>query len=90
MTKQTKKSWKKTWDQAQDQVDAVREKGMKHLTIEQTIAINEASHALNSSVQTIRNLDDLMLSDIKLLDEACSSLYHQFNLEDKPYYGNGS
>jgi len=35
---------------------------------------------LNSALLSIRDLNDIMLSDVKALDEACCNLHHEFNL----------
>jgi hypothetical protein len=63
-----------------DKEIAVRRKGLQSLTLEQLQAIHATYEALNSTILSIRDLNDIMLSDIKALDEACCDLHHQFNL----------
>ena len=58
----------------------LRKKGLQALTLEQIQAVHDTYEALNSAVLTIRDLNDLMLSDIKALDDACHNLHHEFNL----------
>jgi hypothetical protein len=71
---------KPEWQIERDKEIAVRRKGLQSLTLEQLQAIHATYEALNSTILSIRDLNDIMLSDIKALDEACCDLHHQFNL----------
>ena len=71
---------KQEWEIQRDKEKAVRQKGLQALTLEQIQAVHETYEALNSAMLSIRDLNDLALSEIKALDEASWSLHHQFNL----------
>ena len=73
---------KPEWQIERDKEIAVRRKGLQSLTLEQLQAIHATYEALNSTILSIRDLNDIMLSDIKSLDEACCDLHLQFNLGD--------
>ena len=74
MTKKTE------WEIERDKEKAVRQKGLQALTLEQIQAVHITYDALNSALISIREDNDLLLSDIKSLDEASWGLHHQFNL----------
>ena len=74
---------KQDWEIERDKEKAVRQKGLQALTLEQIQAVHDTYEALNSTMISIRDLNDLMLSDIKALDEASWSLHHQFNLRSE-------
>jgi len=74
MTKKTE------WEIERDKEKAVRQKGLQALTLEQIQAVHDTYEALNSAMLSIRDLNDLALSEIKALDEACYKLHHEFNL----------
>ena len=71
---------KQEWEIKRDQEKDVRQKGIQALTLEQIQAVHLTFDALNSALISIRDVNDLMLSDIKALDEASWGLHHQFNL----------
>lgn len=71
---------KPEWQIERDKEKAVRQKGLQALTLEQIQVIHTTYEALNSALISIRDVNDLMLSDIKALDEACCDLHQQFNL----------
>ena len=71
---------KQDWEIERDKEKAVRQKGLQALTLEQIQVIHTTYEALNSALISIRDVNDLMLSDIKALDEASWGLHHQFNL----------
>jgi hypothetical protein len=61
MTKQTNHEWQIE----RDKEIAVRRKGLQSLTLEQLQAIHATYEALNSTILSIRDLNDIMLSDIQ-------------------------
>ena len=71
---------KQEWEIKRDQEKDVRQKGLQALTLEQIQAVHLTYDALNSALISIREDNDLLLSDIKSLDEASWGLHHQFNL----------
>ena len=71
---------KPEWEIERDKEKALRQKGLQALTLEQIQSVHATYEALNSTILSIRDLNDIMLSDIKALDEACCDLHHQFNL----------
>ena len=71
---------KQEWEIKRDKEKAVRQKGLQALTLEQIQAVHEAYEALNSALISIKEDNDILLSDIKSLDEASWGLHHQFNL----------
>jgi|TARA_R110002050_G_scaffold121936_2_gene240353 hypothetical protein len=73
---------KPEWQIERDKQRKLRRKGLQELTLEQLQAIHATYEALNSTILSIRDLNDIMLSDIKALDEACCDLHQQFNLGD--------
>ena len=73
---------KPEWQIERDKEKAVRQKGLQSLTLEQIQSVHATYEALNSTILCIRDLNDIMLSDIKALDEACCDLHQQFNLGD--------
>lgn len=71
---------KQDWEIERDKRRKIRMKAVRSMTPEQIQAVHDTYEALNSAVLTIRDLNDLMLSDIKALDDACHNLHHEFNL----------
>ena len=61
----------------------LRKKGLQALTLEQIQAVHDTYEALNSTLIAIRDLNDIMLSDVKGLDEACCNLHYEFNLRNE-------
>ena len=72
---------KQDWEIERDKKRELRKKGLQALTLEQIQAVHETYEALNSTLISIRDLNDIMLSDIKALDNACHDLHHEFNLK---------
>ena len=72
---------KQDWEIERDKKRELRKKGLQSLTLEQIQAVHETYEALNSALISIRDLNDIMLSDIKALDDACHDLHHEFNLK---------
>ena len=58
----------------------LRKKGLQALTLEQIQAVHDTYEALNSALLSIKDLNDIMLSDIKALDNACHDLHHEFDV----------
>ena len=73
---------KPEWQIERDKEIAVRKKGLQSLTLEQIQAVHDTYEALNSTLNSIRDINDIMLSDIKDLEDACCDLHHEFNLGD--------
>ena len=71
---------KQDWEIERDKQREFRQNAMRSLTVEQLQAIHSTYDSLNAAMLSIRDLNDLMLSDIKALDDACCNLYHEFNL----------
>ena len=74
---------KQDWEIERDKQRELRKKGLQALTLEQIQAVHETYEALNSTLLSIRDLNDIMLSDVKALDEACCNLHHEFNLRSE-------
>lgn len=74
---------KQDWEIERDKKRELRKKGLQSLTLEQIQAVHETYNALNSALLSIRDLNDIMLSDVKALDEACHDLHHEFNLRSE-------
>ena len=73
---------KPEWQIERNKQRKLRQKGLQTLTLEQRQAVHATYEALNSTILSIRDLNDIMLSDIKALDEACCNLHQEFNLGD--------
>ncbi len=71
---------KQDWEIKLDKKRELRKKGLKALTLEQIQAGRDTYNALNGAVLNIRDINDLLLSDIKALDDAQYNLHHEFNL----------
>jgi hypothetical protein len=69
---------KQEWEIERDKEKALRQKGLQALTLEQIQAVHDTYEALNSAMISIRDLNDLALSEIKALDEACCDLHREF------------
>ena len=63
-----------------DKEISARQKGMGAMTVGQLQTVHDAYEALNTALISIRDINDLMLSDIKALDEACYKLFDEFNM----------
>ena len=74
---------KNQWQIERDKVDALREKSMKSLTVDQLNAIKETHQTLADVLEMIRDCNDIYLSDARKLDNAFWKLRNEFNLEEK-------
>ena len=72
---------KEEWEIQRDKMFAQRAKGMQSMTVAQLQAVHDAYNALNSAMISIKDLNDISLSEIKALDEASFELFHEFNLK---------
>tara|TARA_B100000927_G_C16469288_1_gene470908 strand:+ start:2769 stop:3011 length:243 start_codon:yes stop_codon:yes gene_type:complete len=71
---------KEDWEIKRDKEIAEKQKAMGAMTVGQLQAVHDAYNAINTAMISIRDLSDLMLSDIKDLDEACYKLFDEFNM----------
>lgn len=71
---------KEQWEIERDKEIAEKQKAMGAMTVGQLQAVHGAYEALNTALTSIRDINDLMLSDIKDLDEACYKLFDEFNM----------
>ena len=76
MTKKTK------WEIERDKQDAIKEKAMKSLTVDQLNVIKETHKTISSCLTMIRDCNDLYMSDIAKLEDSFWQLKHQFLLEN--------
>ena len=74
---------KQDWEIERDKQREFRQNAMRSLTVEQLQAIHSTYDSLNAAMLSIRDLNDIMLSDIKALDNACHDLHHEFNLRSE-------
>ena len=72
---------KEEWEIQRDKIVARRAKGMQSMKVEQLQAVHDAYNALKSAMISIKDLNDISLSEIKALDEASFELFHEFNLK---------
>jgi hypothetical protein len=56
---------------------------MKPMTVRQVKAVHDAYEAINASLLSIKDLNEVLLSDIKALDRACYSLFNEFNMREQ-------
>ena len=71
---------KQDWEIERDKEIAEKQKAMGAMTVGQLQAVHDAYEAINTAMISIRDINDLMLSDIKDLDEACYKLFDEFNI----------
>tara|TARA_R100000231_G_scaffold36233_1_gene32064 strand:+ start:77 stop:319 length:243 start_codon:yes stop_codon:yes gene_type:complete len=71
---------KEEWEIKRDKEIAEKQKAMGAMTVGQLQAVHDAYEAVNTALMSIRDINDLMLSDIKALDEACYKLFDEFNM----------
>lgn len=76
----TNKKEKQDWEIQRDKEIAEKQKAMGAMTVGQLQTVHDAYEALNTALISIRDINDLMLSDIKALDEACYKLFDEFNM----------
>ena len=78
---------KNQWQIERDKIDALREKSMKSLTVDQLNAIKETHQTLADVLEMIRDCNDIYLSDARKLDNALKwKLRNEFNLEENNWY----
>ena len=74
---------KKTeWQIEQDKIKATRKKALKNLTEHQLQAVKETHATLYRVLDSISELEDVYLSDIREMNSAMWKLKYEFNLED--------
>ena len=71
---------KEQWEIERDKEIADRQKAMGAMTVGQLQTVHDSYNAINAALLSIRDINDLMLSDIKALDEACYKLFDEFNM----------
>jgi len=76
----TNKKEKQDWEIQRDKEIAEKQKAMGAMTVGQLQAVHDAYEAINTAMISIRDINDLMLSEIKDLDEACYKLFDEFNM----------
>ena len=76
----TVKEEKQAWEIERDKRRKIRMKAVRSMTPEQIQAVHDAYEAINTAMISIRDINDLMLSDIKDLDEASYKLFDEFNM----------
>ena len=74
---------KSKWELEQDKIKATRKKALKNLTEQQLQAVKETHATLYRVLDSIRELEDVYLSDIREMDGAMWSLNREFNLGEK-------
>ena len=74
------KKEKEDWEIKRDKEIAEKQKAMGAMTVGQLQAVHDAYEAINTAMISIRDINDLMLSDIKDLDEASYKLFDEFNM----------
>ena len=74
---------KQDWETNRDKEIAEKQKAMGAMTVGQLQAVHDAYEAINTAMISIRDINDLMLSDIKDLDEACYKLFDEFNMRGR-------
>ena len=79
----TNKKEKQDWEIDRDKEIAEKQKAMGAMTVGQLQAVHDAYEAINTAMISIRDINDLMLSDIKDLDEACYKLFDEFNMRGR-------
>jgi hypothetical protein len=53
------------------------------MTFRQVKAVHDAYEAINTTLLSIKDLNEVLLSDIKALDRACYSLFNEFNMREQ-------
>ena len=76
MTKKTE------WEIERDKQNAITEKAMKSLTVDQLNVIKETHKTISSCLMMIKDCNDLYMSDIAKLEDSLWQLKHQFLLEN--------
>jgi len=75
---------KKTdWQIKQDKINSERKKGLKAMTKDQKESVQKAWKAIESVLTSIREVEDVYLSDIRELDKAYWDLNHEFKLNEE-------
>lgn len=73
---------KEPWEIEREQRIAAQAKAIAGLTDKQKEAVDKAFSALGGALSTIKDCNDLYMSDISAMDTAWWSLYHAFNKEN--------
>jgi len=76
MTKKTE------WEIQRDKQDAIKEKAMKSLTVDQLNVIKKTHKTISSCLTMIRDCNDLYMSDIAKLEDSFWQLKNEFLLEN--------
>jgi len=71
------------WEIERERQDKLNNLGMSKLRPAQLKTILETHSILTEVLETIRDLQDLHLSEIRKLDECKWQLYNNFNIEEK-------
>jgi hypothetical protein len=75
---------KKTdWQIKQETINTKRKKGLKAMTKDQKESVKKAWRAIESVLTSIREVEDVYLSDIRELDKAYWDLNHEFKLNEE-------
>tara|TARA_R100000995_G_C3442862_1_gene104205 strand:- start:359 stop:598 length:240 start_codon:yes stop_codon:yes gene_type:complete len=74
---------KTQWEIERGKQDKLNNLGMSKLTPAQLKTILETHFILTEVLETIRDLHDLNLSEIRKLDDCKWQLYNNFNIEEK-------
>lgn len=75
---------KKTdWQIKQEKINTERKKGIKTMTKDQKESVKKAWKAIESVLTSIREVEDVYLSDIRELDKAYWDLNHEFKLNEE-------
>ena len=73
---------KSDWQIEREQRIAKQAKAMKKMTDDQLKAIDNTFSALTSSLDMIKETNDLYMSDIPAMESAYWSMYHAFNKQE--------
>ena len=74
---------KTDWEIERERQDKLNNLGISKLTPGQLAAILETHSILTEVLETIRDVHDLNLSEIRKLDDCKWQLYNNFNIEEK-------
>jgi|DEB0MinimDraft_3_1074331.scaffolds.fasta_scaffold03283_11 hypothetical protein len=83
----SKKAQKSEWEIKRDKQIAENKKGMAKLTEKQLIAIKNVRKSLGVSLGSIFENQDILLSELRELDNAFHALCRHFNF-DHSYWGD--
>jgi hypothetical protein len=83
----SKKTQKSEWEIQRDKQIAKNQKGMAKLTESQLIAIKDVRKSLGASLGSMFESQDILLSELRELDQAFHALCRHFNF-DHSYWGD--